>query len=183
MSEIQELTKALQALTPLAQLPAEDVQKKHDEVMAANEAAHRARTIAANRAEGFPEPKAGMRFFVSTAHGLKSRGRAGLVFLETPVAVAVVDLSGEELVAKQKAGEYVVDTWGTEQIFADSNQPGRRGLRVSMADPQALAPEPAAMSDAELEAAAAELERRRAAPAMMKGEERVGSTKKAAKAP
>jgi hypothetical protein len=128
-----------------------------------------------NRKAGKPSPTPGDKLYVATARGIKQRARAGLQFSQQPAEVTVIDASDEAVAEKQKSGAYVVNPWGAEQILADSN--GKATGLVLFQGKERADADVTKMSDTALEAAAAELARRKAAPAM-KGEERIGSTKR-----
>lgn len=153
----------------LAELRAEEVRR--------NERRERDRVARTNRENGKERPRAGASLFVATARGIKTRGRAGLVFSETPAEVQIVDKSDDEVAAIQKAGGYVVNEWGAERILADANGKDT-GLIVFGSKPEQHAPALAELTTEQLEA---ELAKRRAAPAI-KGEERIGSAKAKAEA-
>lgn len=138
------------------------------EAAVAEEKAQRDMLARKNREEKRPEPKSGDVLIVATANGLRVRGRAGLAFSPTPTEVKVDDVSDDEIKARQKTGEYVVNKWGAEQILADSNGENR-GLIVfnTMQEGKAAALESA--SDEELEAALeARKARREGAPERIK---------------
>jgi len=155
----------------------EEVARRNAEVARANEEAYRRRVIEGNRRDNYPEPKVGMKLYVTTVRGIKMRGRAGLVFSEAPNEVTVVDGSDEDVLTKQKhdpqtgvATVYVVNAWGAEQIFADSNRPGERGLYISMTKPGEIVT-PETMTTEALEA---ELTRRKTA-SVQEHEDRIRS--------
>jgi hypothetical protein len=149
----------------LAELRAEEARR--------NEMRERERLFRANRTAGKERPRTGGSLFVATARGIKTRGRAGLVFNENPAEVTIVDLNDDEVRAKQLAGAYIVNEYGAEQILADSNGKDT-GLVVFASKPEQHAPAIAELSTEQLEA---ELAKRKAAPSM-KGEDRITSTKK-----
>jgi hypothetical protein len=154
-------------------MSADEIAKARAAEIASNEDTYRTSVAAGNRDAGLPEPKQGAKLYVATTRGLKVRNRAGLAFSEVATEVTVVAGDDAKALEKQKQGAYVVNAWGAEQILADSNGPGKGLVMWS------TKPGDQALVDASDEALAAELARRssRAAPAGMKGEERIASTR------
>lgn len=154
----------------------QELAERRAEELRRNEEMHRRAVARKNRADGKPEPRPGMSLFVSTARGIKTRGRAGLVFSEQPAELKIVDLSDEEVAAKVKAGAFIANPWGAEQILADANEPAT-GLVVltSRSDAESAAKAIESASTDELEA---ELARRRARP-RADAPERIKSSAKA----
>lgn len=159
---------------PLPMTPAEVEAQRAEAERLAQE--HNRKVIAQNnRKAGHAEPKAGTSLFVTTAHGLKLRARAGLSFSPMPTEVKVVDLEPAELRAKQVAGASWVDVEGAELILADSNS-DTGGLVVYQSKNAAAAAGLEDKSDDELEA---EIARRKAAK-REGSPDRIKSDKKAA---
>jgi len=138
---------------------------------AENELAARAATAERNRKAGKPAPTPGSKLYVATVRGLKVRGRGGLVFSETPAEVTVIDADDVEVLKKQKAGAYVVNAAGAEQILDDCNGTDK-GLTFWPSKPG----EPLPLADATTDALEAELGRRRAS--VRDAEPRIGTAKK-----
>lgn len=131
----------------------------------------------ANRKAGKDQPRVGDKLQVATARGIKTRGRAGLVFSQTPSTVTVIEATDEEVAAKQRAGASMVNVWGAEQILADSNG-DNTGLVLfaNAGDAAAASLNVDAMSDEEARAA---LEQKLAARKVkIRGaEEKIGTAK------
>lgn len=167
------LTRTIQIPTSAAELA-----ELHAEEARRNEERERYRVTRDNRKAGKEAPRPGSSLFVATARGIKTRGRAGLTFSETPVEVKVVDLDEDEVAAKVKAGAYIASEYGAELILADANGKDT-GLVVFYSKPEQHA---VALTELSTEQLEAELAKRRAAPATMKGEERIASASAKAKA-
>lgn len=89
----------------------------HAAVLAENEAKDRARTAAANRRAGHPEPRPGDRLYVMPAAGLRQRCRAGVLFRERVKAEVLVLADGEQ----PQPGTVGVSVAGAELILADDS--------------------------------------------------------------
>lgn len=151
-----------QSAAELAELQAKE--------LARNEELTRKRVAEENRKRQKAEPKPGSKLYVTTARGIPTRGRAGLLFSPNPAEVTVSDEADDEIAKKVQGGAYVVSVWGAEQILADS-YPDIGGLVVFTNRTDAGTP---TLANESTEALEAELARRKAAPAMQ-GEERITS--------
>lgn len=94
-------------------LDADEQAAYHAGVLRDNELRERARTAAANRRAGHPEPHPGDRLYVLPARGLKQRCRAGILFVESGKRELLVVADD----ATVEPGQVTVS--GAEQIFAD----------------------------------------------------------------
>lgn len=129
---------------------AEEMARQRAESAAAEDKRIREDLSKANRAANRAEPKTGSSMFIATAHGIKARGRSGLVFSPVPSEVKVLDKTDEEIAAMQRSGAHVVNAYGAERLLADTNGAncglvmfGSRGAADSVLS---------SSSDAELEA-------------------------------
>lgn len=108
----------------------EELEAHHAAVLEDNARKDRARTAAANRARGYPEPQPGDRLYVTSGRGIKHRARSGILFNEMePTEVLVV---GE--LDDRPPGAVTVS--GAELILADPalNVRGRSASDAEAAD-------------------------------------------------
>lgn len=107
-------------LTTQVMIHPEELAEHNRRIEEDNERRRRARLAESNRAAGKPAPRPGAKLFVSTARGIPRRARAGLVFTYgTRAEVNVIDAPDAEVAEKRKAGAYVANVDGAEEILAD----------------------------------------------------------------
>lgn len=110
----------------------EELEAHHASVLEDNARKDRARTAAANRARGYPEPQPGDRLYVTSGRGIKQRARAGILFNEMePTEVLVI---GE--LDPHPSGVPSAPVSGAELILADPalNVRGRSASDAEAAD-------------------------------------------------
>lgn len=97
-------------------------QQRHLVVTAQNEERERRRRRRANRTKGHPVPKVGEMLYVSIDRTLPRRTRAGIRFERGQrLDVTVVDASDDEIEARQRAGQRVINLDGAEKLYEDTS--------------------------------------------------------------